>query len=136
MDSIQKFFSEYAVASLPGKASTVARFYAKNFMAASKNGSVAFTNDQKFIEWLNGVFEFNKRVGLQKMEVKNVESISIGKYFVKATVTWVLIFAKKPEEEIVFDLHYILNRVEEGFEIVLYISDEDQEELMKTKGLL
>ena len=136
MESIKKLFDEYAIASLSGKANQVAKFYAKDFMAASKNEYLTFSNDQNFTQWLNGVFEFNKKVGLLKMEVKNVESISIGKYFYKATVTWVLVFAKKPKDEIIFDIHYILNHFEENLKIAFYISDEDQEELMKQNELL
>ena len=37
MESIKKLFDEYAIASLSGKANQVAKFYAKDFMAASKN---------------------------------------------------------------------------------------------------
>lgn len=79
----------------------VAKFYAQNFMAATKN-----------------------------------ESHSIGQHFSEVTVTWSTIFAKKPEEEISFDIHYILNSFHDDLIIVLYISEEDQEELMKKEGLI
>lgn len=136
MKDIKQFFNEYASASLSGKANQVAAFYAQQFMAATKDSSATFENDQKFIAWLNGVFEFNKKFGLQKMEVKLGDSLPIGNYFYKVTVTWETVFAKRPDEKINFDIHYILNRVNDNFKIVLYISEEDQEELMKNKGLL
>ena len=135
MKTVEQFFKDYAVASLNGNAVEVAKFYAHNFIAASMNQSSTFNNDQKFIEWLNEVFEFNRRTGLQEMKVKNTESISMGKYFIKTTVTWAALFAKRPTEEIKFDIHYILNCSEEDYKIILYISEEDQEDLMKEKGL-
>ena len=136
MKAVEQFFNDYAIVSLKGNADEMAKLYAQSFIAASQTQSSAFTNDEKFIEWLNEVFEFNRKTGLKEMKVKAVESTSIGKHFLKATVTWAAIFEKKPTEEINFDIHYILNRSDEGFKIVLYISEEDQEELMKEKGLL
>lgn len=134
--TIRKFFKEYASTSLRGKAKELAKFYADNFMIATKAAASAFKNDKKFIEWLNGVAEFNQKAGLQKMEVKKVKSVSIGEYHAQATVTWVTVFEKNPTEEISFDIHYILNKIGKDFKIVLYISEEDQEELMKKHGLL
>ncbi|HYF70494.1 MAG TPA: hypothetical protein VD884_20295 [Ohtaekwangia sp.] len=136
MKDVKEFFKDYASASLTGKANQVAAFYAQQFMATTKDNSATFENDQKFIAWLNSVFEFNKKFGLQKMEVKHVDSLSIGEYFYKVTVTWETVFAKRPDEKMNFNIHYILNRVDGNFKIVLYISEEDQEELMKSKGIL
>jgi hypothetical protein len=136
MNTVTQFFEEYASLSLSANAEQLARRYAENFIFATKNHSAAFQNDEKFVEWLNGLFEFNKKTGLQKMEVKNIDSIKIGEYFTKATVTWGSTFLKKPEEVISFDLHYILDHSGDDFKIILYISEEDQEQLMKEKGLL
>ena len=105
-------------------------------MTASKDESAPFANDKDFLKWLNGVFEFNKKSGLQSMQVKSVGSAPLGKYHFTARVTWSAIYSKAPDEEISFDLLYVLSHRESNYRIVLYISDEDQEELMKEKGLL
>jgi hypothetical protein len=136
MKALEKFFSEYAAASMGNDANRVAKFYASNFIAAAKDKSTAFSNDNKFIDWLNELFQFNKKVGLQQMTVKKVEASPISEFFLEVTVTWMAVFAKKPTEQINFDIHYILNHTGNDYKIVLYISEEDQEELMKEKGVL
>lgn len=136
MRTIEKFFEDYAMASMGNDAGKLASFYAANFMTATKDRSAAFSNDEKFISWLNGVFKFNKESGLQSMKLKEVAPQPIGKYFLNVTVIWQAVFAAKPEEPVDFAIHYILNRVEDDYRIVLYISEEDQEELMKKKGLI
>ncbi|MGZ5243528.1 MAG: hypothetical protein ACXWW0_06540 [Bacteroidia bacterium] len=136
MKIIEQFFRDYASVSTNGNAEELAKFYAQNFMVATKDLSSSFNNDEEFIDWLNGVFEFNKNAGLQKLEVKKVESHHIGNCFFEASVTWATFFAKKPNEEITFDIHYILHNSHDELKIILYISEEDQEELMKKKGLL
>lgn len=136
MRTIEEFFNAYASASVGGKASLLARFYAPTFMMSTKNEASAFANDQKFMYWLNSLFEFNEKTGLLTMKVRHVDSSAIGDYFSKATVTWAVTYSKTKDEEITFDIHYILNHYGDDFKILLYISEIDQEELMKEKGLL
>lgn len=136
MKKLELFFEEYAKASMNQRTSEVAKFYAQDFIAASKTESLSFKNDEKFIEWLNEIFEFNKKVGIQQMRVQKIVSQKLGEYFCKATVTWSVTFSAKPDEDINFDIHYVLREVGKSFEILLYISEEDQEELMKQKGVL
>ena len=136
MKALEKFFNDYAIASMSKDPNRVAGFYAQNFIAATKDQSSAFSNDDKFIEWLKDIFRFNEKAGLQQMTVKNIEATKVGKYFYRATVKWTVVYKIKPTQKIDFDIHYILNQVEDGYKIVLYISDEDQEQLMKEKGVL
>ncbi|MES2560390.1 MAG: hypothetical protein V4590_11650 [Bacteroidota bacterium] len=135
MQHIETFFAKYALASLNGKSEEIAACYASSFLVATKDQSASFNNDKEFITWLNGVFDFNKKAGMQNMVVKNIASTPIGEYFLNATVTWAATFAKDPGQEIHFDIHYILNLFENDIKIVCYISEQDQEELMKEKGL-
>lgn len=136
MNQLENFFFKYAEASMGNNAASVAAFYDQNFIAASKTETLSFQNDTEFLKWLNGVFEFNKQAGMKQMLVKNVQASPIGTHFEKATVTWAAIFSPKPDEEIVFDIHYILSHREDQYRIVMCMSEEDQEQLMKDKGVL
>ena len=136
MRNLKLFFEEYANSSLNKKATDVAGFYAQNFMAVSRTESMSFKNDEKFIVWLDEIFEFNKKVGLQQMSVQKISSENIGEKFYKVTVTWSLTFAARPQHNIDFDIHYILKEIGKSFEILLYISEQDQEELMKKHGVI
>jgi hypothetical protein len=133
---IQEFFTRYADASLNGSPATIAGFYGKSFIMVGPTGSQAFANDDSFLKWLQGVLDFNKQSGLEKMFVRNIDSLSVGKHIWKATVTWGSQFAKTGNRIIEFDLHYLLEKFESGLKIIMYISDEDQEQLMKAHGIL
>ena len=132
-DSVNEFFNEYASASMNGDARRIASFYARDFIAAAKDQSSAFFNDEKFLEWLNEVFKFNRETGLEEMTVAKINVTPLGKNFCSATVTWSALYAAKAAEKISFNIHYILRETEDSFKIVMYISEEDQEELMKAK---
>lgn len=136
MEKLDQFFTRYAFVSETGNAAELAKFYAPDFMAATKEAASSFQNDGKFLDWLNSVFTFNKEAGLQEMVVKIIRVGTISSHYTFATVTWGAVFASEPEEEITFDIQYILRHVEEEFQIVFYISEEDQQELMKQHGLL
>lgn len=136
MDVLKKFFEDYAVVSMSGDAEKLSEYYAEHFIIASKDQSSVFNNDAQFIGWLKEVSKFNQKTGLLKMIVKNVSADEFGKHFHKASVTWAATFSSKPQEEIEFDIHYILSETEEGFKIVFYVSDDDQEALMKEKDVL
>lgn len=136
MKTLEKFFNEYAEASMTGDANHVAKQYDESFIVVSKDKSSAFSNDSNFIKWLEGVFKFNQDTGLQEMTVKKIETTSVGKYFYKSTVTWAAVYAANSAKSIKFEIHYILRQTESSYKIVLYISEEDQEELLKENGLL
>lgn len=136
MKNVRRFFEEYSAASLRGKSLEVATYYAQTFMVATRNEAVSFTNDQKFLEWLDGVAAFNKKSGMTDMQVVRVETSAVGEYHINATVTWGVKFAKSPDKLIEFDIHYLLNHSAGDYKIVLYISDEDQQELMKKEGVI
>ena len=136
MKNIEQFFQNYSRASLSGESSDIAAFYDKEFLIVSVDKTVAFKNDEAFIKWLDEVHEFNKEAGLQKMTVKHLEESQLGDSFLKVTVTWEATFSKNPNEPIPFDIHYIINVSKTSYKIVMYISEENQEELMREKQVL
>jgi hypothetical protein len=132
---IREFFARYANASLNGDAATIAALYGENFIMIGPNGSQAFANDQKFLDWLGGVQDFNKQSGMEKIWVRNIDSRGIGNHITQASVTWGSQFASTGNRIIEFDLHYLLEKFEAGLKIIMYISDEDQQQLMKDNGI-
>jgi len=136
MLNIQKFFEKYAEASSKGGPNDIAEFYGKHFVVVGLKESMAFANDEKFLDWLKNVQDFNIQSGLKKMLVRNVTSNTVGKHAIQATVTWGVMFTKTKDEIIEFDIHYMLEIFNADMKIILYISDDDQEQLMKEKGIL
>ncbi|MBD3582404.1 hypothetical protein [Flavobacterium selenitireducens] len=70
------------------------------------------------------------------MKVKHIETNPVGANFVQVTVSWAARYAKKADTEIAFDIHYVLNMAGENPKIMMYISEVDQEALMRQNGLL
>lgn len=136
MPGTNSFFKEYAIASTQGTPEEIAKFYSPSFIIASKTESQAYTNDDNFLKWLDEVHQFNLKSGLERMEAIDIKTNPVGENFIQATVTWEAFYSKLSGKGISFDMHYVLNSTTEGFKIVLYISEQDQEQLMKMYGLI
>jgi hypothetical protein len=136
MRSIHSFFREYGDLSLGDDPQAIAACYTESFIAAGPKGSMSFKNDKKFIKWLKQVKEFNAKTGMQDLKVIKVKSTAIGNFCTSATVTWAAVFEKRKAEPVKFDITYFLYHPEDTSpKIMMYISHEDQEEVMKEKGL-
>ncbi len=136
MSSIREFFNAYADASTKGDAEKIAAFYGDSFLIVAPRESRAFKNDGEFLKWLRSVHEFNRRTGLRQMLVRNVREQSLGRHATHAAVTWGALYEKTGDEVIEFTINYVLQRQDPAWKILLYSSEEDQEETMKEKGLL
>lgn len=136
METIKNFFDKYSILAHGQDLKALADCYADHFIAAGPKGIMAFSNNEKFIEWLESIQSFNKKSGLQEMTPVKVISSAIGKAYRFATVTWSVVFAGKKDQPIEFDISYILFHYGGNYKIVQFVSHEDQEEVMKEKGLL
>ena len=132
-----EFFTRYAEAMRAADVSTIASMYAKSFLVAGPKGSATFENDEKFIEWLKSVDNFNKKTGMKNHRVVGVEKETrLSAAHTQATVEWGTTFEKTGNREIRFKITYLLEDLGEGPKILAYVSEEDQEEAMAKEGLL
>jgi hypothetical protein len=136
MQSIKQFFDTYNELSQGKDLNALAACYAEHFIAAGPKGIQAYTNDEKFKEWLDGVQAFNQQSGMQGMQPIKIVTTPVGETYSMSTVTWSVSFPGKREEPILFDITYSLFHQEGSYKIVLFISHDDQEALMKEKGVL
>lgn len=136
MTNLQEFFTRYAELSLTD-AAALAGFYDHNcFIAAGPRGFEVHKNDSTFVEWLKQVQNFNRETGMESMKLLDITSETISKQYLKAKVTWAASFRQEGADNIVFSVHYILHMTEQQPLITMFISEENQEEVMKDKGLL
>lgn len=84
MENLTTYFEEYSRHAQSGNVKALAEFYADEFMMATLSESSAFKNDDAFLDWLNVVFEFNKKSGLMEMSVVNVTQDYFGENFARA----------------------------------------------------
>jgi len=134
--SLRSFFDQYAQATNEMKATTIAGFYADNFIAAGPKGNMAFRNDEKFMQWLNQLKVFNQQTGMGKMQIVHFEESPVSAYYQMVKIEWGVTFRKTGDELITFSISYFVDVTGKMPRIIMYISHVDQEDYMREKGLL
>ncbi len=131
-----EFFTRYATLSMSDDASALAAMYAPSFVVAGPKGSMTFANDAKFLEWLAQVRAFNRRHGLRAMAPAAVRETTLSPIHVLAQVGWKARFEKTGDSPIEFAIAYLLERDGSAWRVLGYVSERDQEEEMRSLGLL
>jgi hypothetical protein len=135
--ALELFFRDYAVASVESPVEQIPPFYADNFIASGPRGSAVFKNDERFLEWLGQVHQFNQRIGMVSMEVVSVEErVSLSSRHILVSVEWGARFTKTGDRLITFRIAYLMEKAEDKWRILAYVSEKDQEDEMQESGLL
>jgi hypothetical protein len=133
--STHDFFTRYAELSLGPNPAALAALYAPTFIVAGPQGSQAFANDARFLEWLREVAAFNREHGMNALLVSGLQEMSLSPRHALVTVTWGARFEKTGQSVIEFDISYLLEKDAEQWRILSYVSRSDQDEAMKELGL-
>jgi hypothetical protein len=133
---IERLFREYAAAALGPEAERTAAFYTPSFIAAGPAGSAVFANDERFLDWIRGIHDFNQQTGMEAMEVVTVAERPLSERHTIATVEWGARFRKTGSTLARFEITYLLEHNGEAWKILAYVSHADQEEEMRRLGLL
>lgn len=136
MKTIKNFFKQYTALSFSGDSKQLADMYGHTFIAAGPKELLQFNNDQHFLKWLDEVHQFNKESGMKEMEAARIETTPIGEFYSSALVSWSVVYEKKPTDPILFEITYILQHHDQTYKIIMFISHEDQQQLMKKNKLL
>jgi hypothetical protein len=134
--TLDRFFSRYAELSLSAQPEALAGMYAPTFIVGGPQGSQAFPNDARFIEWLRQVGDFNRQHGMRGLDVVRIHDQSLSPIHSLATVTWGARFEKTGDRAIEFEIAYLLEKTMEEWRILAYISRSDQDTEMAKEGLL
>jgi len=130
------FFDRYAELSLGTTPERLAPLYAPTFIVAGPEGSQAFANDGTFLDWLRQVRDFNQQHGMRSLEVRDIREVSLSPAHTLATVTWGARFQKTGDRLVEFAIAYLLERANDDWKILAYVSERDQTEEMQRLGLL
>jgi hypothetical protein len=134
--SLSRFFEEYARLSQDDEPSALAALYAPTFIVGGPQGSHAFANDARFLEWLRQVRDFNRQHGMRSVAPVAIEEVAISPRHSLARVTWGARFARTGDRLIEFEIAYLLEQSGDRWTILSYISRSDQDEEMRKLGLL
>jgi hypothetical protein len=113
----------------------LAAFYDASFLAAGPQGGAAFQNDDAFRGWLKQVHEFNQKAGMTALEVVGIRETPLSNDYLIASVRWGARFHRTGDELIEFEISYVLRSADSSYKVAAYISHEDQEAMMKERGL-
>ena len=134
--TVEQFFTDYAALSMGEDHPALAALYAPNFLVAGPKGSATFANDARFLDWLAQVGRFNRQHGMRALSPADVRETMLSPLHLLAHVRWRASFEKTGARAIEFDIAYLLERAEESWRVLGYISAADQEDEMPTLGLL
>jgi hypothetical protein len=132
----EQFFARYAALSLGDDDRAMAALYAPSFFVAGPQGSATFANDSRFLEWLAQVRAFNQQHWMKVMAPVAVRETPLSPIHVLARVRWSARFEKTGDRAIEFEIAYLLERADESWRVLGYVSERDQEEEMRALGLM
>jgi hypothetical protein len=134
--SLDQFFRQYASLSTGPQPEALAALYAPTFIVGGPDGSQAFANDARFLEWLRHVAAFNRQHGMRAIEPISIRDMALSPRHTLATVTWGARFEKTGDRVIEFEISYLLEKADERWQLLAYISRSDQNAEMAKEGLL
>lgn len=133
--SLNEFFRYYAELSTGDRPEALAALYAPTFIVGGPQGSQAFANDDRFLEWLREVAAFNRRYGLRTMTPVHAHRTTLSPLHSLANVTWGACFEKTGDRLIEFEIAYLIEQTRDDWRILAYVSRSDQMTAMKDAGL-
>lgn len=141
-DKIKNFFMRYEqffMQSLNGELDSdeLSSLYAQEFIAASPLGVMAGKNDITFQKNLAQGYEQYRKMGTQSMRVRDVSISPIDEFHCVAHVAWTATYsaAEKPNIKIDFEVHYLMQELDNELHVFGWISGNEQD-LLKEYGVI
>lgn len=136
---IAKFFEHYAAATLKGDAKTIAAAYAGTYIEAAPAAVIAYTVDAEYRKALVEKSSTMKdRLGLSSVEadLKTIKKFAPGHFLVD--VEWTMTFAANGRDPAKsrFLISYVVRLKDRTPMILLSVSHEDEEAVMKRDGVI
>jgi hypothetical protein len=115
----------------------VASSYAAAFVAASPAGVSVGQNDEHLKQVMQQGFENYRRIGTKDMRLRNVRIAPIDEHHCLAHVAWTAIYDRgsKPDISIDFEVHYLVQQLEDAPKIFGWVSGDEQA-VLKQHGII
>jgi hypothetical protein len=134
--TLRQFFDRYAALSIGPRPEDLAGLYAPTFIVAGPQGSQAFPNDSRFIDWLRSVADGNRQRGMRALQVVTAREMTLSPRHVLAIIRWGARFEKTGDRVIEFEISYLVEKAGDTWQILSYVSQSDEDEEMKKEGLV
>lgn len=132
----KKFFEDYIQWDKEHKANKVASAYADNFIFADPNGIMPMENNAELVKKYADIEKHYKQVGRTSSQLVDINTTQLDDQYFLVKVKFGMTFKKTGDELITFDITYLMRVFEGKSKIVLYISHEDEMEILKEKELI
>jgi hypothetical protein len=136
--SVRKLFERYEQSfnrSLHGKTDMdeTASFYASEFIAASPLGVMAGRNDETLSQAMIQGYERYRTIGTKEMRIRDVRVVPIDEHHCVAHVAWTAIYIRQDRTNISidFDVHYLVQKLDDEPKISGWVSGDENAELRK-----
>ncbi len=141
-DEVKNFFRRYEqffMQSLNGEIDSdeLSALYAQEFIAASPLGVMTGKNDSIFQKTLEQGYEQYRKMGTQRMCVRDVSVSPIDDIHCVARVAWTAAYSTsaKPNIEIDFEVNYLMQELDNELRVFGWISGNEQD-LLKEYGVI
>ncbi|MER9231193.1 nuclear transport factor 2 family protein [Mesorhizobium sp. M0622] len=135
---VRKLFERYEQLfqkSLAGDADMdeVASVYASAFIAASPAGVMVGKNDDQFRQFMEQGYTHYRAIGTKEMRIRDVRISPIDEHHCVTHVAWTSTYTRKgrPDVSIDFDVHYLVQKLDEEAKVFGWVSGDEQEVLRK-----
>jgi hypothetical protein len=111
--------------------------YASAFVAASPAGVTVGRNDEHLKQMMQQGFENYRRIGTKDMRLRKVRITEIDEHHCLAHVAWTAIYDRgsEPDVSIDFEVHYLVQQLEDTPKIFGWVSGDEQA-VLKQHGII
>jgi len=132
---LDQLFADYEESFAQLDFKNIAMHYSDNFIGAGPKGSLV-NNKKEFMERVREASAFYESIGQHSGRIISIEVLHISNEYCMVTVHWAVKYHKTGDQEISFDVSYIVQEINDEMKIILFISHEGEQELIKSLGLL
>ena len=105
-----------------------ASFYATAVIGAAPAGVMVAQNDKQFRLFLQQGFKAYRKMGTKDLRIRGIEVTPIDELHCLARVSWTAVYDRGdyPDTSIDFDVHYLMQQVQETPKIFGWVSGDEQ----------
>jgi hypothetical protein len=135
--TVKALFEEYEDHSNRLSFDEVVKLYGRHLMAAGPAGVAIYRNNfftRRWVAW--AMKRFYKKVKMTSTKLVSLEESVITAEFSMVKVQWASTFEKTGDEPVRYCISYLVRRNHDRAEIILFISHDDEQTVLRQLGLL
>lgn len=134
---VETLFSKYEKFGQQFDYRSIAKLYGNKVVAAGPRGVTIHSNNL-ITRWIfaKGMREFYEKAELTSMRIVHLEENRISNQYSCVNVDWAAAFHKSSTQALEFHMTYIVRKLRNKAEIVMYIAHEDEKKVLEGYGII